>query len=94
MSLPLAKATEPAWRGTRLCSAQSLHGAGECLGQLLCLLVSPFAFSTQMLGETLAAPALSPQERPPSGGAGCQGAPLVLVLVTRAGFVLVLLIQC
>lgn len=46
-----------------------------------------------MLGEMLAAPAWSPQERPPSGGAGCQGAPLVLVLVTRAGLILVLLIQ-
>lgn len=94
MSLPLAKTTEPSWRGARLCSAQSLHGAGECLGQLLCLLISPFAFSTRLLGEMPAAPARSPQERPPSGGAGCQGAPLVLGLVTRAGLILVLLIQC
>lgn len=58
MSLPLAEATEPVWRGAPLC------GAGECLAQLLCLLAFPFAFafSTQLLGEMLATQAQSPQK--------------------------------
>lgn len=58
MSLPLAEATEPIWRGA------PLRGVGERLGQLLCLLAFPFAFafSTQPLGEMLSTPAQSPQK--------------------------------
>lgn len=58
MSLPLAEATEPIWRGTPLC------GDCDCLGQLLCLLAFPFAsaFSTQQLREMLATQAQCPQK--------------------------------
>lgn len=62
MSLPLAEATEPVWRGALLC------GAGNCLGQLLCLLVftSVFTFSTEPLRETLATQVESLKKSPSS----------------------------
>lgn len=58
MSLPLAEATGPVWRGALLC------GAGKCLGQLLCLLIftSVFTFSTEPLREMWATQVQSPQK--------------------------------
>lgn len=58
VSLPLAVATEPIWRGA------PLHDAGACPGQLLFLLAFPsvfaLTFGTRLLGEMLAAQAQSP----------------------------------
>lgn len=97
MSLPLAEATEPVWRGALL------HGAGERLGQLLCLLAFPFAFafSPQLLGEMLATQAQSPQKST-SSAETTQQSGWVQGSTSPAGFgyqsssclVLILLIQC
>lgn len=71
MSLPLAEANKPVWRRALL------RGAGECPGQLLCLLAFPFAFPfiTQMLREMLATWGQSLQKNPSSAETTQQRSP-------------------